>query len=113
MRTWIVCTVVLLGIGPAGAETLYNQDGVRLSATVEAIDPGAAVCRVREQRHSEAEYARLHNHQYHPTCHQPSMVTRWNRCIRFRSLPHFSMDIEDTRAPPRFRPTTNQSATRS
>ena len=43
----------------AGAETLYNQDGVRLSATVQKIEPGAAVCRVREARHSAEEYARL------------------------------------------------------
>ena len=44
----------------AGAETLYNQDGVRLSATVQKIEPGAAICRVREVRHSAAEeYARL------------------------------------------------------
>ncbi len=43
----------------AGAETLYNQDGVRLSATVQEIEPGAAVCRVREARHSAEEYARL------------------------------------------------------
>lgn len=59
MKTRLTCAVLLLGIGPAGAETLYNQDGVRLSATVQEIDPGAATCRIREARHSAEEYARL------------------------------------------------------
>ena len=60
MRTGLICAMLLLSMGrPAGAETLYNKDGVRLSATAQAIDPGAAVCRVREERHSAEEYARL------------------------------------------------------
>ena len=57
--TCLSCAVLLLAISPAGAETLYNQDGVRLSATVQEIDPGGATCRVREERHSAEEYARL------------------------------------------------------
>lgn len=48
-----------LAIGPAGAETLYNKDGVQLSATARPIEPGAATCRIREERHSTAEYERL------------------------------------------------------
>lgn len=48
-----------LAIGPVGAETLYNKDGVQLSATARSIEPGAATCRVREERHSTPEYERL------------------------------------------------------
>ena len=43
----------------AGAETLYNQDGVQLSATARSIDPGAAICRIREERHTTEQYERL------------------------------------------------------
>ncbi|MDE2692342.1 MAG: hypothetical protein OXI49_17750 [Acidobacteriota bacterium] len=48
-----------LAIGPVGAETLYNKDGVQMSATARPIEPGAATCRIREERHSTAEYERL------------------------------------------------------
>ena len=57
--TCLTCAVLLLATGAAGAETLYNQDGVQLSATARVIDPGGATCRVREERHSAEEYEKL------------------------------------------------------
>ena len=57
--TCLTSALLLLTTGPAAAETLHNQDGVRLSATVQEIDPGGATCRIREERHSAEEYARL------------------------------------------------------
>ena len=51
--------LLLLPAAPATAETFYNKDGVRLSATAQEIDPGAATCRIREARHTAEEYARL------------------------------------------------------
>ena len=59
MRTCLTSAVLLLATGTTAAETLYNQDGVRLSATVQEIDPGGATCRIREARHSAEEYERL------------------------------------------------------
>ena len=60
MRTCLTCAVlVLVSTGPAGAETFYDQDGVQLSATARTVEVGAAVCRIREERHSAEEYARL------------------------------------------------------
>ena len=57
----VAATVAMLAvsIGTASAETFYNQDGVQLSATARPIDPGAATCRIREERHSAEEYERL------------------------------------------------------
>ena len=52
--TCLTCAVLLLATEPAAAETLYNQDGVRLSATVQEIDPGGATCRVREEGDTSA-----------------------------------------------------------
>ena len=57
--TCLTCAVLLLATGAAGAETLYNQDGVQLSATARVIDPGGATCRIREERHSAEEYEKL------------------------------------------------------
>ena len=57
--TSLTCGVLLLTIAPAGAETLYNQDGVQLSATARVIDPGAAECRIREERHTSEQYEKL------------------------------------------------------
>ncbi len=57
--TCLTCAVLLLATGPAAAETLYNKDGVQLSATARVIDAGGATCRIREERHSAEEYARL------------------------------------------------------
>ena len=69
--TCLTSAVLLLATGTTEAETLYNQDGVRLSATVQEIDPGGATCRVREERHSAEEYARLQ-----PNHRQPLNVWR-------------------------------------
>ena len=55
----VTAAVLLLGSGSAGAETVYNQDGVRLSATTQEIDPGAATCRIREERHTAEQYEKL------------------------------------------------------
>lgn len=59
MRAYSCWSIAMLLTIPAAAETLYNEDGVRLSATVELIDRGAAVCRIREERHSAEDYATL------------------------------------------------------
>ncbi len=55
----IVTALLLLSAGPAVAETLYNKDGVQLSATARVIDPGAATCRIREERHTAEQYEKL------------------------------------------------------
>ncbi len=59
LRVFPVALLSALGIGPAGAETFYNQDGVQLSATVRVIDSGAATCRIREERHTAEQYEKL------------------------------------------------------
>ncbi len=58
-RTFPLALAVALVSVPVAAETLYNQHGVRLSATVQEIETGAAVCRVREERHTAEQYEKL------------------------------------------------------
>ncbi len=58
--------LLCLGIGPAGAQTFYNEDGVQLSASARVIDPGAATCRVREERHTAEQYERLKPNEGQP-----------------------------------------------
>lgn len=62
----VVTTLLLPLAVPAVAETLYNQDGVRLSATVQEIDPAAAICRIQEARHSAEKYAKLKPNEGQP-----------------------------------------------
>ena len=59
MRLLVTFVAVALVSVSVAAETLYNRDGVRFSATVQEIDPGGATCRIREERHSAEEYERL------------------------------------------------------
>ncbi len=59
MRQLATFVAVALVSVPVAAETLYNQDGVRLSATVQEIETGAATCRIREERHAAEEYEKL------------------------------------------------------
>lgn len=51
---------------PASAETLYNVDGVQLSASIRLISADAATCRVREERHSTEQYKKLRNNEGQP-----------------------------------------------
>lgn len=51
--------ILMLPATPAVAETLHDEDGVRLSVTIQAIDRAAAVCRIREERHTAEDYATL------------------------------------------------------
>ena len=46
--TRISILIVLLGAGAAQAQTLYEQDGIRLLGTVRRIEANAATCRVLE-----------------------------------------------------------------
>lgn len=55
----VVGLLLLSSAGPLAAETFYNQDGVQLSATARVIDPGAATCRIREERHTAEQYEKL------------------------------------------------------
>ena len=58
----VMAAAVLLLVFPAGrlaAETFYNKDGVQLSATARVIDPEAATCRIREERHTTEQYEKL------------------------------------------------------
>ena len=59
LRVFPPALLLALAIGPAGAETLYNQDGVQLTATARVIDPEAATCRIREERHTAEQYEKL------------------------------------------------------
>ena len=61
-----LASLLALGSGSVAAETLYNQDGVQLSATVRSIDPGAATCRVREERHTTEQYEELKPNEGQP-----------------------------------------------
>ena len=59
MRPLLWFTMLAVSGGSASAEMFYNRDGIQLSATARAIDPGAAVCRVREERHTVEQYEKL------------------------------------------------------
>ena len=59
MRQLAAFVAAALVVVPVAAETLQDEDGVRLSATVEEIETGAAVCRIREERHTSAQYEKL------------------------------------------------------
>ena len=59
-------SLLAVGSGSVGAETLYNQDGVQLSATVRSIDPGAATCRIREERHTAEQFEKLKANEGQP-----------------------------------------------
>ncbi len=62
----IVTALLLLPGGPAAAETFYNKDGVLMSATAVAIHPGAAICRIREERHTAEQYEKLKPNEGQP-----------------------------------------------
>ena len=59
LRVFPGALLLALGTGSAGGQTFYNQDGVQLSATARVIDPGAATCRIREERHTTEQYEKL------------------------------------------------------
>ncbi len=53
--------------GPlARAEILYEKDGVQLRGTARIITYNAAVCRVREENHTEAEYEAIKGNDGQP-----------------------------------------------
>ena len=56
IRTLAVLLVSATGVE---AETLYKRDGIRLEGTVRLVGREAGVCRVVEERHSEAVYERI------------------------------------------------------
>ncbi len=62
----VATALLLLPAGPAAAETFYNQDGVLMSATATAIHPGAATCRIREERHTAEQYEELKPNEGQP-----------------------------------------------
>lgn len=62
----VVTALLLLSAGPAAAETLYNQDGVLMSATAVAIHRGAATCRIRQERHTAEQYEKLKPNEGQP-----------------------------------------------
>lgn len=66
LRVFPPALLLALGIGPSAAETFYNRDGVQLSATARVIDPGAATCRIRDDRHTAEEYERLKSNDGQP-----------------------------------------------
>ena len=60
MASWVFA-------GPlARAEVLYQKDGVQLRGTARIITYDAAVCRVREENHTEAEYEAIKGNDGQP-----------------------------------------------
>ena len=60
MASWVFA-------GPlARAEVLYQKDGVQLRGTARIITYNAAVCRVREENHTEAEYEAIKGNDGQP-----------------------------------------------
>ena len=48
-----------LAVSPTVAETVYDQDGVQLSATMQRVQSGAAVCRVLAENETLSTYEEL------------------------------------------------------
>ena len=48
-----------LAVSPVVAETVYDQDGVQLSATMQRVQSGAAVCRVLAENETLSTYEEL------------------------------------------------------
>ena len=71
--TCLTSAVLLLATGTAEAETLYNQDGVRLSATVQEIDPAA-----RPAASGRSAIRRRSTPDCNPTTASPSTFGGWN-----------------------------------
>ena len=54
MTIWIAAAVLVLA---ANAETIYDQDGIKVQGTARIVEYNAGVCRVLEGHHSEEVYA--------------------------------------------------------
>ena len=66
MPTRVFLPLAMLLALPAAAETLYDGDGVQLSASLRIINADAATCRIREDRHSAEEYEKLRHNEGQP-----------------------------------------------
>ena len=59
MRAFATLVALASVVVPAGAQNLYNKDGVQMSATARLVEPEAAACRIREARHTPEQYEKL------------------------------------------------------
>lgn len=66
MRTRVFLPLATLLALPAAAETLYDRDGVQLTASTRLINADAATCRIREDRHTTEQYEKLRHNDGQP-----------------------------------------------
>ena len=66
MRAFATLVALVSVVVPAGAQNLYNKDGVQMSATARLIEPEAATCRIREARHTPEQYEKLKPNEGEP-----------------------------------------------
>ena len=87
--------VTTMGLAaPAGAQTLHNEDGIRVRATIRVLAYGAGRCEVSEPNHTEEMYERLRGNIGQPIDVWEVEVTAYNGSGRELSELGGVMNIE-------------------
>ena len=94
-RVGALLAIAVFGCGvPAAGQTLHNEDGIRLRATIRVLAYGAGRCEVSEPNHTEEMYERLRGNIGQPIDVWEVEVTAYNGSGRELSELGGVMNIE-------------------